>query len=42
MFTIAILFFMLLTFVLTDANEATYSIEFGPNFSLWLVDLSYV
>ena len=31
----AILFyFMLLIFVLTDANEATYSIEFGSNFSL--------
>ena len=26
--------FMLLIFVLTDANEATYSIEFGSNFSL--------
>ena len=24
----------LLIFVLTDANEATYSIEFGSNFSL--------
>ena len=31
----AILFhFMLLIFVLTDANEATYSIEFGSNLSL--------
>ena len=30
------IFFMLLihVFVLTDANEATYSIEFGSNFSL--------
>ena len=27
-------YFMLLIFVLTDANEATYSIEFGSNFSL--------
>ena len=26
--------FMLLIFVLTDANEATYSIEFDSNFSL--------
>ena len=26
--------FMLLMFVLTDANEATYSIESGSNFSL--------
>ena len=34
MFTIAIFRFMLLIFVLTDANEATYSIEFGSNFSL--------
>ena len=34
MFTIAIMFFMLLIFVLTDANKATYSIEFGSNFSL--------
>ena len=25
---------MLLIFVLTDANEATYSIEIGSNFSL--------
>ena len=31
---ILILIFMLLIFVLTDANEATYSIEFGSNFSL--------
>ena len=28
------LLFILLIFVLTDANEATYSIEFGSNFSL--------
>ena len=34
MFTIAILFFMLLIFVLTDANEATCPIGFGFNFSL--------
>ena len=34
MFTIAILFYMLSTFVLTDANEATYPIGFGSNFSL--------
>ena len=33
---------MLLIFVLTDANEATYSIEFGSNFSLRWIDLSYV
>ena len=33
--------FMLLIFVLTDANEATYSIEFGSNFSLRQIDLSY-
>ena len=32
LFSISI--FMLLIFVLTDANEATYSIEFGSNFSL--------
>ena len=35
MFTTAILFiFMSLIFVLTDANEATYPIGFGSNFSL--------
>ena len=33
-FTIAIFVFMLLMFVLTDANEATYPIGFGSNFSL--------
>ena len=33
-FTIAIFVFMLLIFVLTDANEATYPIGFGSNFMI--------
>ena len=33
-FAILFFYFILLIFVLTDANEATYSIEFGSNFSL--------
>ena len=38
MITIAILF-LLLIFVLTDANSATYPIGHGSNFSLWWIDL---